>query len=279
MATELKPRATDAVPGAGPPADGSAGGIVYFIADAHLGGEPPSFESEKLRDLLALLSHLRGRASSLYLVGDLFDFWFEYPTVTPTEHFEVLKALSELSRAGTEIRFLGGNHDYWAGEKLEAMAGAIVVRNTAHPTHFGKKLFVAHGDGLPAGDWGYRMLKAVIRSRPAIAAFRLLHPTIGAALARWASGLSEITEERIQNAVPPMRDFLERKLADGYDAVIVGHVHRPFIWRTERGTAVIVGDWMVNRSVVELTPDGFRMLRWSDGSLVESDAERSAAVL
>ncbi len=256
MATELKPRATDAVPGAGPPADGSAGGIVYFIADAHLGGEPPSLESEKLRDLLALLSHLRGRASSLYLVGDLFDFWFEYPTVTPTEHFEVLKALSELSRAGTEIRFLGGNHDYWAGEKLEAMAGAIVVRNTAHPTHFGKKLFVAHGDGLPAGDWGYRMLKAVIRSRPAIAAFRLLHPTIGAALARWASGLSEITEERIQNAVPPMRDFLERKLADGYDAVIVGHVHRPFIW-----------------------PDGFRMLRWSDGSLVESDAERSAAVL
>jgi UDP-2,3-diacylglucosamine hydrolase len=277
MATELKPQATDAAPDTGHSADGPAGEAVYFMADAHLGAESQSLESEKLRDLIGLLSHLQGCASFLYIVGDLFDFWFEYPTVTPTEHFEVLKALSELSRAGTEIRILGGNHDYWAGEKLEAMAGATVVRDTGQPTHFGRKLFVAHGDGLPAGDWGYRMLKAVIRSRPAIAAFRLLHPTTGAALARWASGLSEITEGRILKAVPPMKDFLERKLGDGYDAAIVGHVHRPFIWRTERGTAVIVGDWMANRSVVELTPDGFRMLRWSDGSLVESDAERSAA--
>ena len=249
---------------------------VYFVADAHLGIEPPEKERAKASGLVALLDCLQSRAGHLYLVGDVFDFWFEYPRHEPTEHGEVLSALKRLSASGTRIHFLGGNHDYWAGAEFERATGATVHREPMVVTHFASRLFIAHGDGLPRGDRGYRMLKAIIRSRPAIACFRLIPPGLGAAIARWASGLSEITEERIERALGPMREFIVEKLRDDFDGVVVAHVHRQLLMKTEHGTGVIVGDWMTGRSVVELGPGGFRTLRWSDGALVDvPGAERA----
>lgn len=249
-------------------------GKVYFVADAHLGSEGEPEETRKASELLDLLAHLEGRASGLFLLGDIFDFWFEYPGAAPTEHPEVLSALHGLSEAGTEIHFLGGNHDYWAGSRLEMMTGARVHRQPIEVTLFTERLFIAHGDGLPPGDLGYRLLKAVLRNRLAIGAFRLIPPAAGRAVARWASGLSEVTEDRICRAIPPMKAFLQGVLNRGFDAAVVAHVHRPVIWRWERGIGVIVGDWMANRSVVELGEGGFTMLRWSEGVLI--DNERAA---
>lgn len=246
---------------------------MYFVADAHLGIESEPLEKAKESDLLALLSHLEGRASLLYLTGDTFDFWFEYPRARPTAHSAVLRALADLVRSGTPVRFLGGNHDYWAGPVLEQMTGATVHRTPVSDTHFGRRTFVAHGDGLPRGDWKYKVLKKVIRSRPAIACFRLIPPATGTRIARWASSLSEITPERIARATPPMRDFLEGKLREGYDVAVVGHVHKQMVWRSGGGTAVVVGDWMEHRSVIELTKDGVRPLRWAEGTLLEEPRE------
>ena len=246
------------------------------MADAHLGIEAAALEEAKERDLLELLHHLAGRASLLYLVGDIFDFWFEYPKIRPTAHPAVLNALSELVRSGTAVRFLGGNHDFWVGAQFEEMTGATVYRTPVTDTHFGRITFVAHGDGLPPGDRGYKLLKAVIRSRPAIAGFRLIPPATGASIARWASGLSEITEERIRAATPPMKSFLESKLAEGHDVAVVGHIHKQMLWRSGGGTAVVIGDWMKHRSVVELTKDRLRLLSWSGGSLREESLPPTA---
>ena len=257
--------------------DGVTGGPVYFIADAHLGIESAEIEAAKQRELTALLAHLRGRASLVYLVGDIFDFWFEYPRVTPTDHPEVIAALSELIASGTRVRFLGGNHDYWAGAKFEQMTGATVHRTPVTDTHFGLRTFVAHGDGLPEGDWSYKVLKAVIRSRPAIAGFGLIPAATGKRIARWASGLSEITEERLRRAIPAMTAFLEGKLSEGYDVAVVGHVHKQLLWKSGAGTAVVVGDWMKHRSVIELTEAGVRPLSWIDGVLREEPPEAPQA--
>ena len=258
-------------------AGSTSAGPVYFIADAHLGCEPEPVERAKSGDLVAFLSHLRGRASMLYLAGDLFDFWFEYPSVEPRDHLDILRALSELTQAGTRVRFLGGNHDYWAGRQFSRITGAEVYRKPVSDTHHGRRIFVAHGDGLPKGDGGYKFLKGILRSRVSIALFTLLGPSIGHALARWASGLSEITEERIQAAVPSMKEFLEDTLSAGYDAVLVGHVHMQLFWKSGDGDAIVIGDWMQNRSVVELTESGFRFLAWKDGSLVEAQANADAS--
>jgi UDP-2,3-diacylglucosamine hydrolase len=241
---------------------------VYFIADAHLDSESPEAERAKETDLLRFLASLEGRAAALYVVGDLFDFWFEFPGGRPVGHARVLAALRSLTRSGVAVHLLGGNHDYWVGGLFESQTGGAAHRQPVVETLFGRRMFIAHGDGLPAGDQGYKLLKAVIRSGPAIAAFRLVPQSVGCALARWASGLSEITDERIERALPPMRRFLESKLREGFDAVVVGHVHRPCLWTTERGTAAIVGDWMWRRSVLELGENGFRMLRWDGGGLV-----------
>jgi len=249
-------------------------GKIYFLADAHLGAEPSQAESDKVADLCSLLEQLKGRAASLFLVGDVFDFWFEYPGVTPSEHLEFLGAVARLSAAGTDVHFLGGNHDYWAGSKLETITGATVHRRPMKVTLFDRRVFIAHGDGLPAGDLGYLLLKSILRNRVAIGAFALIPRPVGRALARWASGLTEVSEERILRAIPPMEAFLEETLDRGLDAAVVAHVHRPVVWRWEKGTGVIIGDWMVNRSVVELSAGGFRMLRWSGGALI--DNERAA---
>jgi UDP-2,3-diacylglucosamine hydrolase len=249
---------------------------VYFIADAHLGIEATALEEAKERDLLGFLAHLAGRASLLYLVGDIFDFWFEYRRTRPTAHPAVLNALSELVGSGTAVRFLGGNHDYWAGSQFEEMTGATVHQTPVSDTHFGRRTFVAHGDGLPPGDWGYKVLKAVIRSPLAIAGFRLIPPATGASIARRASGMSEVTDERIHAATPPMKSFLESKLAEGYDVAVVAHIHKQMLWKSDGGTAVVIGDWMKHRSVVELTGDRLRLLNWIDGALREEPSAPTA---
>ncbi len=241
---------------------------VFFIADAHLGGEEGGLDQAKERALCDLLGYLRGRASELYLTGDLFDFWFEFRTAATLKHILTLNALSALAESGTSITFLGGNHDYWAGSEFEQRTHAVVSREPIVVTHFGRKLFIAHGDGLPGGDWSYRLLKAIIRSGPAIAAFRLLSPSVGSAIARWASGLSTTDDARIERAIPPMRQLLFDKLDQGFDAAIVGHVHAPRLWEHNGGSAVIIGDWMINRAVVELDAGGFHMLRWEGNDLV-----------
>ncbi len=245
---------------------------VYFIADAHLGIESGDVERAKTDDLVELLGSLRSHASHLYLVGDIFDFWFEYPYSTPPRHERTIAALSSLARAGTAVHFIGGNHDYWAGGKLEALTGASVHRNPIEATHFGRRIFVAHGDGLPKGDRGYRLLRSVIRSPIAVAGFSLIPPRVGAAIARWASGLSDVTDERIRRAVPPMLEFLREKLEGEFDAVVVGHVHRQIVREWTDGTGVVVGDWMAGRSVVALDASGFRPLRWIDGELGDATA-------
>jgi UDP-2,3-diacylglucosamine hydrolase len=247
---------------------------VYLVADAHLGIEADSLESAKVSDLLALIGHLEGRSSVLYLVGDIFDFWFEYPWSKPTEHGDVTSALLKLTRSGTEVHFLGGNHDYWAGRHLAELTGAAVHRTPVTTTHFGKRVFIAHGDGLPEGDRRYKALKAVLRNPIAIAGFMLIPARIGAALGRWASNLSEISEERIDSAVPAMARFLDHKLTQGFDVVAVAHIHKQMMWASGGGTAVVVGDWMKHRSVVELSERGVRTLAWSDGALVEEHPDR-----
>ncbi len=247
---------------------------VYFLADAHLGGLDGPADARGERDLEAFFRSLIGAADSLYLVGDIFDFWFEYRVPSNHGHEGVLRALNALSDSGTTVTFLGGNHDYWAGSEFKSLTGASVHHDPIVVTHFGRRVFIAHGDGLPAGDWGYRILKSVLRSPIAISMFRLLSPAVGESLAVRVSDVSGITDDRVRQAIPPMREFLMSKLDEGLDAAIVGHVHAPRLWESDGRDAIIVGDWLTNRSVTSLDASGFRMLRWSDGALVPNGEAR-----
>lgn len=150
--------------------------------------------------------------------GDLFDFWFEYRRVVPGEHVRVLALLADLVDFGVPILMLGGNHDWWGGRHLRERIGIDFRQEPVRLTLHGRSVLVAHGDGLGAGDSGYRLLRRTLRSRWARALFRLLHPDLGAWLASRVSGTraeGEAGEATAEAGGSAGRGGRERKRATG----------------------------------------------------------------
>jgi len=202
-----------------------------FISDAHLASEP--HESERSVKLRSFLSTLRGEdVSDLYVLGDLFDLWFEYRSVIFCANFRVLRAFAELHERGVHLHYIVGNHDYWAGAFLENVIGFAVCKEPVAMQMDGMRVFLCHGDGLNRRDYGYRLFKRVGRWKPAIVLFRLLHPDLAAKLGRMISGLSRQfvnveTAGRLREAAAIRRHAIERLRNDDIDVFVAGHSHIP----------------------------------------------------
>ena len=149
---------------------------IYFVADAHLRFDRDEEERDKQAHLIAFLQHLKNRAERLYILGDLFDFWFEYKYVIPRIGIKVLYALYDLIRSGTEIVYIGGNHDFWVGPFLSDEIGVRTVHEPMEIKHQGLRLYIAHGDGETEGETGYKIMRQILRSPLCIRLFGLLHP-------------------------------------------------------------------------------------------------------
>ena len=152
---------------------------VYFISDAHLGAPRLKRNHREQEDtLIAFLRSIRETAEVLYIVGDLFDFWFEYGSVVPKHGARVLFELHFLLHSGVRVVYLPGNHDVWLGPYLAEEVGVELPGGPVEVEHQGKRLFLAHGDEFRR-DWKYRMSRAVIKNRFCIRLFRWLHPDVG----------------------------------------------------------------------------------------------------
>ena len=238
---------------------------VFFISDAHLGSGPDL--EQRRSTLVARLADFRPRADHVYILGDLFDFWFEYRHAIPKGHFQVLHALAGLVDAGVPVDFFGGNHDFWCGSYLRQEVGLTVHQEPAVVTHQGRRIFLAHGDGIAGGDHGYRMLKALLRNPWAIALYRGLHPDIGIPLAYRTSGISRahslpfnvLLDRYARNLVAP-------RFARGDDAVVIGHIHSPIHLRDTRGRDfLILGDWIDHYTCIRLEQGIFHLERHAPG--------------
>jgi len=153
--------------------------MIYFISDAHLGSlvlKDPRAHEKKLVDLL---DKLKSDATSIYLLGDMFDFWYEYRTVVPKGFVRFLGKLAELTDSGIEIHFFTGNHDIWTFGYLEKEIGMIIHHKPFTVQIGNKKFFLAHGDGLYAEDKGFQILRKIFHSRTAQKLFRLVPPQLG----------------------------------------------------------------------------------------------------
>lgn len=201
---------------------------ILFICDAHLGSG--TNEEQKKRILINFLRRLSPQSVSvLYVLGDLFDFWFEYKSVILSRNFHVLSALGDVVDRGVEIHFVVGNHDFWAGDFMEKTVGVKVHHDPIEINLDGRRVYICHGDGLNPYDRGYLLLKAVIRNKVVIWVTRHIHPDLLVWVARWSSKLSRQStsvagklreDEGIQK-------FALKKLAEGFDVVIAGHSHMP----------------------------------------------------
>ncbi|MDX1578777.1 MAG: UDP-2,3-diacylglucosamine diphosphatase, partial [Gemmatimonadota bacterium] len=201
---------------------------TVVVSDIHLGATPPDHE----RAFLSFLEEAPRWGEDLLIVGDLFDFLFEYGEVVPRGYLPALARLRALVEGGMTVRFLGGNHDAWGGSFLRDEVGLEVLEGPVTMRVGGRPAYVAHGDGLGGADWGYRVLKTVIRSRVGRGLFRWIHPDVGVPLARRASGTEARSEE--EPGVGPGRAsrlavHAAEVLADRPDLalVIFGHAHEP----------------------------------------------------
>ncbi|MBD3237523.1 MAG: UDP-2,3-diacylglucosamine diphosphatase [Candidatus Eisenbacteria bacterium] len=238
---------------------------VYFLSDAHLGSGRTA--EARGASLVARLRELRGHATHLYLLGDLFDFWFEYHHAIPKGHFRILRALAELVDAGVPVDYFGGNHDFWCGSYLQREVGLRVHHSPQRVTHQGRSIFLAHGDGLGPGDRGYRILKAILRHPLAIGLYRLLHPDWGIPFAYRVSHISRQHTAGRETILRRLAAYVAApRYAAGDDAVVIGHVHDPQHLRDGRGRDfLIVGDWLEHFSWVRLADGAFTLERqWED---------------
>ena len=180
---------------------------IYFASDFHLGY--PDFETSLIRErkIIAWLDTIKMDAQMIFLVGDIFDFWFEYKNVVPKGYVRLLGKLAELADSGVEIIIFSGNHDLWMFDYFtkemdikvfrEAQEYTFITHNSQLINHPAQSFYVVHGDGLGPGDYGYKFLKKIFESKISQWAFSWLHPHTGIALATWWSG-SRKDEERIK---------------------------------------------------------------------------------
>ena len=239
-------------------------GCVYFIADAHLGQGPPESNRERERDILAFLDEVGAERATLYVNGDLFDFWFEYGHAIPKRFVRVLQALGELRRHGIPVTYIGGNHDFWIGDYLTRELDVAFTDQSLTIAHQGRRIFLAHGDGLGPGDHGYKLLKAVLRNPVARGCFRWIHPDVGIPLARSVSHTSRRHAPRPQVTDELLYARLAKpRLAEGHDAVILGHLHRALHHRGPEGEFLILGDWMERRTVARLEEGRLRLTEFA----------------
>jgi UDP-2,3-diacylglucosamine hydrolase len=234
---------------------------IIFISDTHFKfNSNDRFEKVKRTLFLDFLKAHHG-ISRLYLVGDTFDFWFEYESAIPAYFFDVLCGLAELRKSGTEIMITGGNHDYWLGDFISEKLGLTILPDEVTHEIQGRKVTINHGDTLMPGDHGYKLLRKVIRSRPAIWLARLLHPAILFRFASWFSHTSKgFTSAGTRRNAAHLFSIAESTFFDrGNDTFVMGHVHLPGIRHYGDKTFAILGDWESHYSYLRLKEGKFSL--------------------
>ena len=235
----------------------------YFLSDAHLGAAPPEVE----RNVLHFLRSLQGRAASLVINGDLFDFWFEWRHVVPRRGVRTLAALADLRDSGTEVLWIAGNHDCWGGPVLRDDFGLTYHVGPWTGEIGGWRARVEHGDGLrPVEDRKYRRLRTVLRHPLSVRMFRLLHPDLGTRLASGSSHASRTHRARDGGAGLRAAAMYNLNEDPALELLVYGHSHVATLERAPGGGVYAnAGSWLDAPTFLRLTPQRVELLRW-DGS-------------
>lgn len=234
-----------------------------MFSDAHLGAPHIPHEAERKAKILAFLDHVKTKATGLFIVGDLFDSWFEYRYAVPNRHFAVLAKLYELRQHGVEIDYLAGNHE-WLGDYLRNEIGVRIHHEGITRELCGYKCFITHGDGAAKPDAGYRLLKRIIKHPVNIFLYRMLTPDIGIPFANYMSRASRQMQTHEDKWAAEYRTYAATKLAEGHGIVLMGHTHQPKFETIEGKTFINLGDWMTHFTYCKIVAAGPQLLTWQD---------------
>lgn len=237
---------------------------IFFISDVHLGLHDKDREKEKEERLISFLSYVEEHGEQLFILGDLFDFWFEYKYVIPRGYHHTLSKLGRLVEHGVNVHYLAGNHDFWLKDFFPDELGIPVYKDPLSMMLAGKKFYFHHGDGLATKDSGYRILKKILRSRISIFFFSLLHPGITAPIAKGSSRSSRAyTANKDYGETDGMILFATEKIREGYDVVMMGHRHDPLFRTIDKGTYINLGDWITHSTYAEFNGTTIELKTWT----------------
>ena len=224
---------------------------VFFLSDFHLGAPDYKSSLEREKKIVAFLDSIKQEASAIFIVGDMFDFWFEYRQVVPKGYVRVLGKLAEITDASIPVYFFVGNHDMWMNNYLQNELNITVYHEPQTFEWSGKKFFIGHGDGLGPGDRGYKLMKSVFRNRLCQTLFGMLHPSWGIGLANFFSKKSRkktgTADEIFLGEDKEWLIIFSRQILakEHFDYFIFGHRHLPLDIKLSNNSHYInLGDWI-----------------------------------
>lgn len=226
---------------------------IYFSSDNHLGA--PSHKESLVREKIFIkwLDSIKNDAEIIFLLGDLFDFWFEYKEAVPKGFTRVLGKLAELTDSGIKVYFFVGNHDLWMENYFEEELNIKIFRKPELFIFNSKSFFIGHGDGLGPGDYGYKRMKLILSNTFFIKLFRLIHPDIGIKLGKYLSQknklISGIEDLKFKGEDKEwLVQYSIKKLEEEHiDYFIFGHRHLPLVHQLKNKSKYInLGDWITH---------------------------------
>ena len=224
---------------------------VYFASDLHLGAPTQKESFPREQKFVAWLNEVKKDAEAIFILGDLFDFWFEYKTVVPKGFVRVLGKLAEIKDSGIPIYFFVGNHDLWMNDYFETELNIPVYHTTQVFKINNKTVFIGHGDGLGPNDKGYKRMKKVFTFPLFKWMFRWLHPDLGVKLGQYMSVKNKIISgdddaKFLGEENEWLVQYCHRKLAtQHYDYFVFGHRHLPLdISLSKNSKYINIGDWI-----------------------------------
>ncbi len=224
---------------------------IFFLSDFHLGAPNPAESLVREKKIIRFLDEIKQQASAIFIVGDLFDFWYEYKNVVPKGYVRILGKLAEITDAGIPIHFFVGNHDMWMKNYFQTELNIEVYFEPKGFIFEGKKFLIGHGDGLGPGDEGYKFLKKIFRNKFCQSLFGALPPNIGIGLADYFSRKSRAKTGKTNEVflgedkewlVTYSKELLQQQ---HYDFFIFGHRHLPLdIQLNDNSKYINLGDWI-----------------------------------
>jgi len=231
---------------------------IFFASDFHLGA--PNYEASLAREkkIIRWLDAIEEEAHEIYLLGDVFDFWFEYKHAIPKGFVRLQGKIASLTDKGIKVHWFYGNHDMWVFDYIPTELGVELHPKEIQRTYNGKKFFIGHGDGLGPGDNGYKFIKKVFRSKVSQWFFARLHPNFGIGLANFFSKKSRLSTgdsdaiyhgEEKEMLIQYCKTVLEN---ESHDYFIFGHRHLPMDFTLDSGSKYVnTGDWIKYFSYAE----------------------------
>ena len=224
---------------------------IYFLSDFHLGAPNASESLIREKKIIKFLDEIKTNAGRIFIVGDLFDFWYEYKKVVPKGYVRILGKLAEITDEGIPVHFFVGNHDMWMSDYFQQELNIPVYFEPASFEFNGKLFLVGHGDGLGPGDKGYKFIKKIFRNKACRWLFGIFPPYFGMGVAHYFSRKSRAqtgqTEEVFLGEDKEwLISYCKKVIAkEHYDFLIFGHRHLPIDFKlNDRSRYINLGDWI-----------------------------------